>query len=155
MPADFKFLKYGEAESPSGFCTFTDVEMFNRRHYEAAKVINYDSKVLDLACGQGIGIEYFSNKCAELVAADAKIDNLRDVVIKGRSTSDLVSADANSLPFKDNYYDAVLILEAVYYFPDISKCIEESARVLKPNKGTLFFCLPNKEYYQWTDTRNK
>ena len=145
MNVDTRFSKYGEAEASFDLCSITDVEMFNRRHYEAAKVIQSDGRVLDLACGQGIGIEYFAAKCSSLVAVDVKSDNLRDILYQERFQSNLIVASAENLPFKNDSFDSILILEAIYYFRDMQSCLNESARILKNKIGTLFFCFPNKD----------
>lgn len=53
----------------------------------------------------------------------------------------LMSAD--NLVFKDNTFDAVLMIEVLEHIPDDKKAIKEAYRVLKPS-GKLIITAPNK-----------
>ena len=41
--------------------------------------------------------------------------------------------------FADNWFDAVMAFETVYFWPDLPRCFREVWRVLKPG-GTFFIC---------------
>jgi SAM-dependent methyltransferase len=52
--------------------------------------------------------------------------------------------DAQRLPFPDQTFDAVLMLEMIYYVADQPAAFAECRRVLKPG-GKLMVCLPNRD----------
>ena len=48
------------------------------------------------------------------------------------------ACDAAELPFEDESFDLVLGHAVLHHLPDLDRCFEEFARVLKPG-GMLFF----------------
>jgi len=62
----------------------------------------------------------------------------REVVHK----SELQTASAQELPFKDDSFNVVIIKHIVEHLPDPKKAIEEIARVMEPG-GTLILATPN------------
>jgi len=98
-------------------------------------------KVLDIGCGSGrnfikldkqklYGID-FSEKMLKL--AEKKV---KEIGIK----IELKKADSTQIPYKDNYFDAVLcysLLHCIDSKKDRKKTLKEIYRVLKPNGLTL------------------
>jgi SAM-dependent methyltransferase len=58
--------------------------------------------------------------------------------------ANLVRMDAQHLPFLDGVFDAVLMLEMIYYVADQDAAFAEARRVLKPG-GKLMVCMPNRD----------
>ena len=58
------------------------------------------------------------------------------------NTSQLQTASAQELPFKNNSFTVVIIKHIVEHLPDPQKAIQEIARVLEPG-GTLILATPN------------
>ena len=56
--------------------------------------------------------------------------------------SQLQTASAQELPYKDGVFNVVIIKHIVEHLPDPQKAIQEIARVLEPN-GTLILATPN------------
>jgi ubiquinone/menaquinone biosynthesis C-methylase UbiE len=56
----------------------------------------------------------------------------------------LVRMDAQHMPFRDRVFDAVLMLEMIYYVADQEAAFAECRRILKPG-GKLMVCLPNRD----------
>lgn len=63
-------------------------------------------------------------------------------MIANRNVS-LIQMSAENLEFKDNMFDAVLMIEVLEHIYDDKKAINEVYRVLKPN-GKLIVTAPNK-----------
>lgn len=92
-----------------------------------------DSKVLDIGCSFGEQameiakegtIVYGIDSSSELIKKfkhKAKRDNLKCYAFVG---------DATKIPFKDNYFDAVIATEVFEHVPCVVKVINESFRVL-------------------------
>jgi SAM-dependent methyltransferase len=56
----------------------------------------------------------------------------------------VVQFDAQQLPFTDGSFDIVLMLEMIYYLPDLPKALAEARRVLRPG-GRLLVTVPNPD----------
>lgn len=61
----------------------------------------------------------------------------------GLSDAQLNLGDAQSLPFKSGYFDAVISARVLQYVPDPERAVKEFARVVKPGGKVVVF-LPNK-----------
>jgi ubiquinone/menaquinone biosynthesis C-methylase UbiE len=102
-----------------------------------------NAKILELGCGPG----YLWKECAERIPAgwDITLSDLssgmldaawRNLVVTGR-TFQFKEIDAQSIPYPDESFDAVIANHMLYHVPDRSKALAEIKRVLKPN-GHLF-----------------
>jgi SAM-dependent methyltransferase len=52
--------------------------------------------------------------------------------------------DAQAIPYGDQSFDVVLLLEAIYYLADAKEFVAEARRVLRPD-GTIMICSANRE----------
>lgn len=119
--------------------------------------------ILDIASGTGdiaillkskfgekadiIGLD-FSKKMIEIAKEKASAQNLHIEFIVG---------DARNLPFPDEYFDYITIAFGIRNVPEIGKCLNEIARVLK-NNGILIileFGKPSKPFYYFYKLYNK
>ncbi|HKW72612.1 MAG TPA: class I SAM-dependent methyltransferase [Candidatus Dormibacteraeota bacterium] len=111
--------------------------------YRLAAEVGHGGAVLEVGCGSGMGLPYLQNHSRMSVGGDYTLRLLRE----GRRhipQANLVCMDAQRLPFLDATFDAVLMLEMIYYLPDHEAAIAECRRVLKPG-GSLMVCLPNRD----------
>ena len=102
-------------------------------------------RVLDLAGGTGDLAAAFSRKVGE--TGQVVLSDINDSMLKvGRSKlADLgilgnveyVQANAESLPFPDNYFDCITIAFGLRNVTDKQKALESMARVLKPGGRLL------------------
>ena len=101
------------------------------------------ARILETAAGTGIVTEALARALpeAEIVATDLN-QAMLDVAAR-RVASPKVSfqaADAQSLPFPDQSFDAVVCQFGVMFFPDRIGAYREARRVLKPGGRFLFNC---------------
>jgi SAM-dependent methyltransferase len=97
--------------------------------------------VLEVGCGSGMGLPYLKAHARVAVGGDYTMELLRE----GRRhlpDAPLVRFDAQHLPFGDQVFDAVLLLEMIYYVADQEAAFAECRRVLKPG-GKLMVSVPN------------
>ncbi len=100
-------------------------------------------RILELGCGPG----YFSPSLArafpeghlelcDLQAAMIELaaDRLREAGIRNFATS---TADARSLPYPDDGFDAAVLVAVLGEVPDPGACLSELARVLRPGGRLL------------------
>lgn len=90
--------------------------------------------VLDVGCGNGLLLSKIANNFNELVGVDyseSMVDKAKMLLPDGAFTQ----SEANSLRFKNNYFDRVLCYSIFHYFPSYDYALEvilEMIRVTKP-----------------------
>jgi SAM-dependent methyltransferase len=98
--------------------------------------------VLELAAGTGVVTRALARRLApsvEMVATDLNqpMLDLAATRITGRRI-EWRQADATSLPFDADSFDAILCQFGVMFFPDKARAFREARRVLKPGGRLLF-----------------
>jgi demethylphylloquinol methyltransferase len=119
---------------------------------------NFGDTALDLCCGSGdialmlakrvgtngkvIGVDF---SCQQLALAKS-----RDLSSPVKASIDWLEGDALNLPFADNYFDCATMGYGLRNVTDISLCLKELHRVLKPQAkaAILDFHLPDLPYLQ-------
>ncbi|MCI0552069.1 MAG: methyltransferase domain-containing protein [Anaerolineae bacterium] len=102
-----------------------------------------NARILELGCGPA----YLWKECSSRIPVDWNITlsdlssgmldaAWRNLVVTGRAFQ-FKEIDAQSIPFGDETFDAVIANHMLYHVPDRPKAIEEIQRVLKRN-GHLF-----------------
>ncbi|MDJ0952510.1 MAG: methyltransferase domain-containing protein [Acidimicrobiia bacterium] len=97
-------------------------------------------RVLEIAVGTGLNLSYYER--ADLVVGiDNNTGMLRRAIRRtweSPAPVDLVAADARSLPFGDNEFDAAVIALSLCTVPEPERVLAEIARVTR-SAGTLHF----------------
>ena len=103
--------------------------------YNLARRYSSGKKVLEVACGTGIGLPYLAQVAEQVVGGDIDPENVRIAKLTAGAVKnvDVLEQDAHSLKFSDNQFDVVILFEAIYYIEDVVKFMSEVRRVL--NKG--------------------
>jgi demethylmenaquinone methyltransferase/2-methoxy-6-polyprenyl-1,4-benzoquinol methylase len=119
---------------------------------------NFGDTALDLCCGSGdlalmlakrvgsngkvIGVDF---SCQQLAIARG-----RDSASPTKATIEWLKGDALNLPFADNYFDCATMGYGLRNVTDISLCLKELYRVLKPQAkaAILDFHQPDLPYLQ-------
>jgi ubiquinone/menaquinone biosynthesis C-methylase UbiE len=103
--------------------------------------LNSPLSLLDLGCGIGKVAEYVSDttgvKVMGLDYAPAAIQAANDRTKEKRDRIRFVNGNINNLKsFRDNEFDAIMSIDAIMFASDLSECVCELKRILKPG-GTL------------------
>lgn len=117
--------------------------MLYTRYHKAAE-LGEGKEVLEVACGPGVGLGYLARKAKRVVGGDYDERLLRVARQHYGNRFELTQMDAQSLPFKNESFDVVLLLEAIYYLPQPARFVDEARRVLRKGGG-LFICSANRE----------
>lgn len=92
------------------------------------------SVILDVGCG--IASCLLSLKCNERIGLDISHINL--IIARAQNSKlMLVQADAEQVPFREQVFDAVLIVDLLHHVPKPSAVIKEVSRILRKD-GQLF-----------------
>ena len=116
-------------------------------------------RLLDIACGRGEVPAYVSQQGVFGVGLDysqASIDFAKKVKLVHEKDNPghffLTRADATSLPFEDNSFDRVTMLDIIeHLYPDqLELMFRETRRILKPDGYAVIHTLPNRWLYNFT-----
>ncbi len=103
-------------------------------------------RVLDVGCGSQPYRSLFDGRCSRYFGCDYYVTD-----------TDGARAAADSLPYRDDEFDTVVLLQVLEHVPRPWKVVEECARVCKPGGFLLAsvpFLFPHhpspKDYYRYT-----
>lgn len=100
--------------------------------------------VVEVACGTGQGLGLLSDVAACVVGGDIS----PQMVAQGRAhygnRVEILEFNAEHLPFPDHSKDVVIILEAIYYLPNVKTFLDECRRVLR-STGQVLIATANKD----------
>lgn len=96
--------------------------------------------VLDVGCGTGYTAALLSGKGARVVGIDLGIESLAEAAISNPSSL-FLRADASAIPFENETFDMVIMLDALEHIPDDRSALREIFRVLRSG-GVLLMTLP-------------
>ncbi len=113
-------------------------------------------KLLDIGCGDGFYLYLTSrlNKKLKLIGTDFDKRALESAK-KNLPKVKLVTGDLmKGLPFKDNFFDKIVMSEVAEHLPSDLIGLKEVFRILKPG-GVLLISVPHKNYPFLWDPLNK
>ncbi len=109
----------------------------------------HSSKLLDIGCSEGAFLDYLNDHNVDFNAID--IDENAISFCHERGYSDRVKhGNIFSIPFEDETFDIVTMLDVVEHVEDDGKAMKEAMRVCRKD-GLLLFILPA---YQWLWSSN-
>ena len=103
-----------------------------------------DGTVLEVACGTGQGLSLLASRGATVIGSDSSAENLEECRATYGHETALVRLDAHKLPFSDELFSSLAVLEGVYFFASPSGFFREAARTLAPG-GNLLVSVINKD----------
>jgi SAM-dependent methyltransferase len=105
------------------------------------------ARVLELGCGTG---KLWQTNAARippswhLTLTDLSFGMAQAAFAAGVA-ADFAQSDAQTIPFRDAYFDAVIANHMLYHVPDISRALVEIRRVLKPD-GELYAATNGRDH---------
>lgn len=108
-----------------------------------------EGRVLDLGCGPGRMTDVLgsSGSRIRLFASDLSFQQCRTTAQKS-CRPHVCQSDAEHLPFRDNAFDAIFMIEVLDHLYEPVKAIREVRRVLKPG-GRLIVSVPNRDWMRY------
>jgi SAM-dependent methyltransferase len=132
------------SESPNLGVSQENANMLATR-YAFARRFAEGKETLEVACGAGMGLGYLAEKAKVVVGGDY---DPRFVEMAKKHYGDRIvvdEIDAQDLPYADQSFDCVILMEAIYFLSDAKKFIDEAKRVLRPG-GSLVIVSANCEW---------
>ncbi len=99
------------------------------------------ARILDVGCGTGYFMNYVKLRGFYVEGID-KSEEMLTQLKRVYGNFDVQVADARSLSFSDNEFDAVISIETIRYFDDRHALLKEIERVLKPNGFAFITAAP-------------
>jgi SAM-dependent methyltransferase len=150
---DLVFINSGYEEDPPMALPLVASDEPNRffiqlYHRTATQVDLTGKRVLEVSCGHGGGASYLVRTLspASYTGLDLNPAGV-DFCRKSHNLPglDFVQGDAENLPFPDQFFDAVLNVEASFCYPSLPSFLGEMARVLRPGGHFLYADLRDAE----------
>ena len=106
-------------------------------------------KILDIGCGGGFLSNWLAAAGHAVTGVDLSEPSL-DIARRSDGTGKAVyrNASAYELPFPDQAFDAVCVMDFLEHVDDPGRVVKEAARVLKTG-GILFFHTFNRSWVSW------
>jgi ubiquinone/menaquinone biosynthesis C-methylase UbiE len=111
-------------------------------------------RVLEVGCGQGVVLNHLARKRADAFGVDMSIVSItrtRQGAAELGAQVHLSLSDAESLPFPNQSFDAVVSFGVLHHTPDTPRAVQEVHRVLKPG-GTAIVMLYRTGNPKWWAT---
>lgn len=121
---------------------------FMKIYKEVLKQNPQGKHALDVGCGGGILAEEFAAAGFRVTGVDPSENSLLTAhahAVKNGLKIDYKQACAENLPFPDASFDVVYCCDVLEHVKDLSQCLAEIARVLKPG-GVFFFDTVNRTF---------
>ena len=88
-------------------------------------LLSANSSILDVGCGSGELAKYISE-----LKSDLKISGI-DTLIRDDTDIPVVAYDGNTIPFDDNYFDVVMLVDVLHHVDHHKILLQEALRVTK------------------------
>jgi len=143
---DVLFLNYGYEENPPMSLSLTAADEPDRfpiqlYHRTATQVDLAGKDVLEVSCGHGGGASYLMRTLHPATYTGLDLNTVGIEFCRERHTLsglNFVQGNAESLPFPDRSFDAVVNVEAAINYQDVPRFFAEVERVLRPGGRFLY-----------------
>jgi len=116
-----------------------------------------EERVLDLGTGRGEIAMHAANEGCFTIGLDYSIASmklaitLREKTRKTKKQLNLILSDARYLPFKNNYFDVIFMLDIVEHLSskDLINVLRQVFETLSPEGRLIVHTMPNMNYYKW------
>jgi ubiquinone/menaquinone biosynthesis C-methylase UbiE len=105
--------------------------------------------VLDIGCGHGVLLDRILTGRRPSRAYGSDLSMVMCSRARARVPSaGILQADAEDLPFADNSFDHVFMVEVLEHLPEPGKALQEVRRVLRA-KGRFLVAVPNRDWFHY------
>ncbi len=101
-----------------------------------------DARILDIGCGLGVYVRKFREFSHRVNGIDIDAKRLRE---GARTTPGLLLSASETLPFRSDVFDVIVLNEVIEHVRDDSATLAEALRILRPG-GRMVIFAPNRLY---------
>jgi SAM-dependent methyltransferase len=113
----------------------------DQKHIDTIATFLYGKNVLDMGCGHGTTTSIITQLGYNCIGMDYDAPTIEKAK-KKFPTCNFQVANAEELPFETNYFDVIILRDALHHFygeANFEKVKQEISRVAKPNSRIIFF----------------
>jgi len=141
----------------------TNQEKFSKKYFQEIEAFRYKvepeihlfaqftryhgKKLLEIGVGAGTDFVQWVRAGTQAYGIDLTqeaIENTAErLALDGLKAQELRVADAENLPYQDNFFDVVYSWGVIHHSPDMPQCLKEIVRVVKPG-GTIKLMVYNR-----------
>jgi len=99
-------------------------------------------RILDVGCGIGAYVTKFRDFSPEVYGVDVDEEKVH---VAARALPNVLPAEAEALPFRDESFDMILLHEVIEHVKDDKLTVREAVRCLRPGGEVVIFA-PNRMY---------
>lgn len=139
-------LKTSERIIPDEINTKTEYVLFILHLFSYSHVLSLvekDSTIIDLGCGDGYGTSILSEKALKVVGIDVDDSIIARANYKYGENAEFLVYDGVKIPYGDASVDIVVSFQVIEHVDDVENYLSEVDRVLK-NDGYFFVSTPNR-----------
>lgn len=126
---------------------FNESAIEHLHRYAIVKEYCTGKKVLDIASGEGYGVNLMAENAMHVTGIDIDYNVIKSASQKyNHPNLDFKQGAIENIPFPDNSFDIVTCFETLEHIEDHEKAVKEIKRVLKPG-GLTFISTPDKKNY--------
>jgi ubiquinone/menaquinone biosynthesis C-methylase UbiE len=139
---------------PSGAVERLDAEssedrqqiLLHKQRYDfTLQRLSKEDMVLEIGTGVGYFSQMLAQHCKAYTGIEIEAEACQETRRRLQGRGQVIEGDAQSLPFEDGSYTAVVCLEVLEHLPDFKKAVREIHRCLKPG-GQGIISVPYRKY---------
>jgi ubiquinone/menaquinone biosynthesis C-methylase UbiE len=104
--------------------------------------LSHANAIMDIGAEAGRFSQVSTDKEATVVSIDINSYGLKRLHLKTKQVN-VIQADARKIPFKDQTFDIIFMVETLDYIPELNEALAEIHRTLKP-EASLILSFGNK-----------
>jgi len=138
--------EYYEGKMPGGYWGYNEERLLGHFRILASclnKAVR-PQRMLDIGCAKGYLVLSFKELNIDSYGVDISAYAISKAPVEIRDKLSVISVEKNRLPFPDNYFDLVSMIDVIEHFKNVDLCIKEIQRVLKIG-GMFFMVTPEAE----------
>lgn len=124
-----ELVYWSERKDSEGILENHWFERFYTGHFGLSSDDYTDKRILDIGCGPRGSLEW-ATAARERVGIDPLADEYRRMGVDGQSMV-YIAAGAESIPFRDAYFDIVCSFNSLDHVDDLEEAVEEIKRVVR------------------------